>query len=96
MSEIRPGTFHGLMMKPCRNLCSVSGRGFPSCLNLCVFVRNHSYENVYMTGFVLGLVLKQGPNGNDLMIVILGFMHQFGSNLGKTQRTMSAELLKIN
>ena len=31
------------------------------------------------------------------MIVMLGFMHQYGSNLGqKPQRTMSAELLKIN
>lgn len=34
MSEIRPGTFHVLMMKPSRNLCSVSDRAFLSCLSL--------------------------------------------------------------
>ena len=78
-----------------------------------VFLRNPSYENMFRPAhwfmflqfelilirnvFALGLVLKQGPNGNGLMIVIVGFMHQYGSNHGqKPQRTMPAELLKIN
>lgn len=61
-----------------------------------VFVRNHSYENVYTVYDRFCPRAGQGPNGNAYYIVILGFMYHCGSNLGQKPQRTSAELLKVN